>query len=82
MTDVLLFKHAGKPAEPAVALAFNHVRQHHPGVTHVVYDRNMRWMYFDDVHVVPKFGSEIDVSVLEDGADAAEPLTLYWVQDP
>lgn len=52
-----------------VRLALDHVRAQCPDVTHVAYDREGRWMYFTDDHDVPPFRAEVDVSVLEDGAD-------------
>jgi hypothetical protein len=58
----------------AIQKALDHVRVHHPDVTHVLFMRDAQWLYITDEGDAPVFGDEIDVSILEDAADAITSL--------
>lgn len=59
--------HPISSAPAAIQNAFNHVRKHYPGVNRVCYDADTRWHFTGPDLKAPKFGSEIDVGILEDG---------------
>lgn len=61
--------------------ALDHVRLHHSVVTMVLFDVNSRWHYLDEDAEAPAFGSEIDISLLEDAADSVNgdlPRLFVW----
>lgn len=74
---------ASTSTNPApIIRALEHVRQHHPEVTRVVYDQASRWLYLDEGGKAPTFGPEIDVGILEDAADSVIHLpAVYEVED-
>lgn len=57
-------------APEAVQKAFNHVREHFPLVTEVIYDSNCRWSYQGADGYYPIFENEVNTDILEYGADA------------
>jgi hypothetical protein len=59
---------------PKIKMALDHVRSFFPDVTKVSYDSAGRWRYSTDSGFAPKFNDRIDVSILEDAADAVEEL--------
>lgn len=54
--------------------AFEHIREFHPDVTHVVFDKNGQWMYFAENFRTPTFNHEIDVNILNDACDSVDVL--------
>lgn len=53
--------------------ALRHIQSLFPEVTQVFYGADGRWQYLDDEFEAPLFGDEpVDVSLLEDAANAAE----------
>lgn len=59
-------------AKALVLKTLEHVRDWYPEVTHVTYDDQGRWFYFDDDHEGPGFHLMIDVCLLEEARDAVE----------
>ena len=57
-----------------VQQALRHVKEHHPEVTQVFYGTDGRWQYCGEAFERPKFGDEVDVSILEDAADSVKSL--------
>ena len=53
-----------------VLKALNHVRKHHPQVCMVVFSKDLRWQYMDENFNTPKFGKEIDATILEEAVDS------------
>ena len=52
-----------------VRKALNHIRKYYPDVCMVVFGSDSRWHYMTNTFDAPKFGKEIDVSILEAAAD-------------
>jgi hypothetical protein len=61
----------------AIRKALDHVHLHHPQITMVVFSSSGKWQFCDDDFDAPSFGKEIDVSLLEDAADAAEWPSIH-----
>ncbi len=59
-----------RPVPMAVKAALCHVREHHPEVTQVTFDGDLRWCYGNEQGDIPAFRDAIDVGLLEDAADA------------
>lgn len=60
----------------AIRKALDHVHLHFPQITMVVFSPKGKWQFCDDDFNALSFngpeGAEIDISILEDAADAAE----------
>lgn len=54
--------------------ALDHVREHYPNVTMVIFNKYGQWNYCDDNFESPEFGDEINQSILEDASDSVETL--------
>ena len=71
--------------------SLDHVREFHPKVTHVVFNREGQWIYCDDNFHTPQFCDDIDVGILEDAVDSVEvfpsvfcigidqDIKIYWL---
>lgn len=57
-----------------VKKALDHVRKYYPNVTMVMFNKFGQWNYCDDDFNAPKFGDEINQSILEDAADSVDKL--------
>jgi hypothetical protein len=54
--------------------AIDHVKQFHPTVSIVIFDKMGRWQYMDENFDSFKFDERIDVSILEEASDSIEVL--------
>jgi len=61
-----------------VEIALKHVQSVHPEVCLVVFDPIGRWIYMDENFDRPAFDGRIDVSLLEDAANAVEFPAVYY----
>lgn len=55
---------------PQLKKAFDHVKEHHPTLSIVIFDKNGAWQYMDENFESFKFNNMIDVSILEEAADS------------
>ena len=62
---------------PVVQAALRHVNQIFPMVTQVFFSTDGRWLYCNGEFEAPSFDGKVDVSLLEDAADAAEKVTDF-----
>lgn len=58
-------------APDTVIKALNHVREHHPEVTTVVFLGGQVWLYMDDYGTTPKFEANINDNILNEALDGA-----------
>lgn len=58
------------PAPAEVITALKHVREFHPTVIKVSYNRQGLWKFMDKDNNCPVFGEEIDQGILEDAVDS------------
>lgn len=54
----------------ALMLALEHVKRYYPNVCMVAFSKDGTWQYMDEDFNAPKFGNEIDTSLLENAADS------------
>ena len=64
----------------ALKKAFNHIREKHPTVSIVIFDREGKWLYMDENFESFKFDDSIDVSILEEASDSI-PVLPYIYQE-
>lgn len=66
----------------ALEIAFNHVREKHPTVSIVIFDRNASWCYMDENFNAFKFDESIDTGILEAASDSiansSHPLPFIY----
>lgn len=68
-----------EPTTPSqVRRALDHVRSYFPDVTHVIYTREVKWLYMSDDGVMPDFNGKIDIGLLEDAADAVSEFPAVF----
>ena len=67
--------------EEIIQHALRHVNKHHPSVTQVFYGRGGEWFYCGDSFEIVMFGKEIDISLLDDAANAVPTLPLAYAID-
>lgn len=60
--------------------AFNHVKEKHPTVSIVIFDKNGAWLYMDEEFNSFEFDETIDVGLLEDASDSV-PVLPYIYQE-
>jgi len=64
----------------AVKTAFNHVKEKHPTLSMVIFDKEGKWQYMDEDFESFKFDESIDVGLLEDASDSI-PVLPYIYQE-
>jgi hypothetical protein len=58
--------------------ALKHVQSVYPQVCMVVFAKDSRWHYMDEVFNAPVFDNRIDISLLEEAADSIETLPFIY----
>lgn len=61
-----------------LAFSLLHVKKFHPDVCIVVILEDGTWRYFDENLLAPVFDKNIDVSILEKGADSIIDLPFIY----
>lgn len=51
--------------------AFDHVKNYHPNINLMVFNREGKWLCMDDDYDTPEFSQDIDTTLLHRAADAA-----------
>jgi len=59
--------------------AFIHIREFHPNVVKVAFDKHGQWKYTDSNSKAPKFDDRIDVGILEDASDSVTKLPCVFI---
>lgn len=61
-----------------VKIALAHVKQFHPTICMVVFNKEGQWQFMDGNFNSPKFGDEIDISILEAAQDNVPTLPYVY----
>lgn len=61
-----------------VKAAMDHVREHFPEVTHVLFMTNQRWLYITEDGEMPDFENVVNLCLLQLAADSVPYLPIAY----